>query len=92
MRDDPYPSRYYPRLEEEPLLDATEAPISALAPLRREARGLISTLLALYLLVAILFVFSNRAEAAPLNSAPAAAPAWSVMGESCVGEASLAHK
>jgi hypothetical protein len=91
MRDDPHPSRYYPRLEEEPLLDA-DASVSALAPLRREARGLISTLLALYLLVAILFVFSNRAEAAPLNSTQSAAPAWSVMGESCMGEASLAHK
>jgi hypothetical protein len=93
MRDDPHPSRYYPRLDADLSLDAAEAPASPLPPLAKETKGLVSALFALYLLVAILFAVTNRAQAAPL-AAPeaAAAPAFGVMGEGCMGEASLALK
>lgn len=101
MRDEPYPSRYYPRLEEDIALDmgdvaAGPVPGAAAVPLpslSRETRGLLSALLALYLLVAILFALTSRAEAAPSSSVEAAAgPVFMLAGKECASEMSLAHR
>lgn len=103
MRDAPYPSRYYPRLEEDilldmsdvtdgPVLSATAAPLPSLS---RETKRLLSALLALYLLVAILFALTSRAEAAPASSTSssveaAAGPVYTLAGGDCAHEMSLA--
>ncbi|HXF60820.1 MAG TPA: hypothetical protein VNK95_04345, partial [Caldilineaceae bacterium] len=64
-----------------------------LPPLSRETKGLLSALLALYLLVAILFALTNRAEAAASSRVEAAAgPVFTLAGKDCAGEMSLAHR
>ncbi len=85
MRGDPYPSRFYPRVMDEPELDGDEAPASLIPALDRDLRQMLSFLLAAYLLFALLFILTTQANAAPTESDAGSPAALMVAGESCAG-------
>lgn len=90
MRGDPYPSRFYPRMMDEPELDGDELSAPLLPALDRDLRQMLSFLLATYLLFALLFALTTQANAAPTESDAGAPAALWVAGESCAGLESLA--
>ncbi|MCC6166871.1 MAG: hypothetical protein IT329_06545, partial [Caldilineaceae bacterium] len=91
MRDDPYPSRFYPRLEDNTSFGGDSAPVAGLFRNDHDLRRMFSFLLATYLLVALLFALTTQANAAPLNSAAAPA-AWTAAGEGCGAMSNLATR
>jgi hypothetical protein len=92
MRDDPYPCRYYPRLEEELAPEpAAASAAGAESSLGRDFRRALSILVALYLLVGVVFALSNRANAAPLSAPLGAAGQPSVPAAACSGDLGFAH-
>lgn len=91
MREDPYPSRFYPRIEDDASFSGDSAPVAGLFRNDHDLRRMLSFLLATYLLAALLFALTTQANAAPLNSAAAPA-AWTVSGEGCAGMGNLATR
>lgn len=73
MHDDPYPSRYYPRLERDPLVTTAVAELRHHQPAwRSHSARLLLFVIAFYLVMALLFLASNSSHAASPESAPVA--------------------
>lgn len=80
MRDDPYPCRFYPRPDREPELDGGEFIVTIRPTQDQDLRRILSFLLAAYLLFALLFFVTTRANPAPLVFSPDT-PALATAGE-----------
>lgn len=92
MREDPYPSRFYPRIEDDTSFGGDSAPVAGLFRNDHDLRRMLSFLLATYLLVALLFALTTQANAASLRGDAAAPATWTVAGEGCAGMGNLATR
>lgn len=85
MHGDPYPSRYYPRLERDPLITTAVANFRQHEPAWRiHSARLLLLLAAFYLAIAILFLASSSSHAA---NAPTAEPIASTQAGCLVAQA-----
>lgn len=91
MREDPYPCRFYPRMEDDSSYGGNTS-VVGLFRNDHDLRRMLSFLLATYLLVALLFALTTQANASTLNSDAAGHAAWVVAGESCAEMSGLALK
>ncbi len=81
MRDDPYPSRYYPRAEQEPGITTTAAEFPhRFTPLQRFSLRLVLFLVVCYALLAVLMVMASAGYAAPATLPEILEPAYDCAG------------
>lgn len=66
MRDDPHPCRFYPRADREPEFDGGKFIVTIRPTQDQDLRRILSFLLAAYMLFALLFFMTTRADPAPL--------------------------
>lgn len=86
MRDDPYPSRYYPRVQQEPTLSSTAAELpERFSPLQRYTLRLLLFLIICYALLGLLMLLSPGSYAVPMDAPAVLEPAWDCAGTKLAG-------
>lgn len=86
MRDDPYPSRYYPRVQQELTVASPTAEMpDRFSPLQRYTLRLLLFLIFCYVLLGILMLVSPGSYAAPVDAPVAVESAWDCAGAKLTG-------